>query len=59
MICLLAPEIKLDWNELYIFLKCCTEVINILPYEYYDITDVLLNDLMVRFLCYLYFYKCN
>lgn len=51
-ICLTAPDISLSWNELFDLVKYCTEIINALPYEYYDVTDVLLNDLMVRFPCY-------
>jgi len=51
MFCFIAPEISLSWNELYSFLKYCAEIINALPYEYYHITDVLLNDLMVRHFC--------
>lgn len=47
---LIAPEISLSWTEFYNFLKYCTETIIALPYEYYHITDVLLYDLMVRFL---------
>lgn len=47
--CLIAYENTLSWNELYNLLKNCTEIINALPYEYYHITDILLNDLMVSF----------
>ncbi|XP_025200738.1 uncharacterized protein LOC112598481 [Melanaphis sacchari] len=42
----ISPEISLSWIELYNFLNYCTETIVALPYEYYHITDVLLNDLM-------------
>jgi hypothetical protein len=50
LFCLIAPEISLSWIEFYNFLKYCTETIVALPYEYYHITDVILSDLMVRFL---------
>ncbi|XP_050542245.1 transcriptional protein SWT1-like isoform X1 [Daktulosphaira vitifoliae] len=36
-----------DSSTVYNFLKYCAEIINALPYEYFNITDVLLNDLMV------------
>ncbi|CAH1708742.1 unnamed protein product [Aphis gossypii] len=42
----ISPEISLSWIEFYNFLNYCTETIIALPYEYYHITDVLLNDLM-------------
>lgn len=48
MFCFIATDTSLTWNDLYIFLKYCSEIINGLPYEYYNITDMLLNDLMVR-----------
>lgn len=49
MFCLIVHEITLDWNELYSLLKNCSEIINALPYEYYHMTDVFLNDLMVKY----------
>lgn len=49
MICLIASTDILNWNDINKFLKYCMEVINILPYEYSLITDVFLNDLVVRY----------
>lgn len=48
MFCFIAADTTLTWNDLYIFLKYCSEIINELPYEYYNITDMILYDLMVR-----------
>lgn len=53
VLCFIATEINPSWNELYIFFKYCTEIINCLPYEYYHITDSILNDLMVRFYAFI------
>ncbi|XP_050423312.1 uncharacterized protein LOC126835047 isoform X2 [Adelges cooleyi] len=39
--------IEISWNDFYCMLKHCTDVINALPYEYFEITDILLNDLMI------------
>jgi len=54
MFCLIAPESSLSWNEFYNFLKYFTEILNALPYEYYHITCVLFNDLLVSYSSYKY-----
>lgn len=45
-----VSENSLNWNEIYNLFKYCTEIIIALPYEYFHITDMLFNDLMVSLL---------
>jgi hypothetical protein len=49
LFCSIVSENSLNWNEIYNLIKYCTEIFIALPYEYYHITDMLFNDLMVRF----------